>query len=246
MESVASAKRPYGTGTAAEPTLYAGFACGYLAPTRSLPGSFYMQAKPIPQAILDAALSASAVESEVLNSERIEARFGSYGIDVISDRGGQRLASLYSGSGESRICRTFASVRRQARNGESIDAEQADIAAGRSIGARFRESGWSVAKRTLHAGAIPVGSLIAEVGRRMRLAGETRVAIHAYQLVLGRERQTIDYATIIEAHHPDYLTVDALPGLYRITEAADATIAPSEFNELLVLMGLAKAPPRDP
>ncbi len=203
-----------------------------------------MQAKPIPQAILDAALSASAVESEVLNSERIEARFGSYGIDVLSDNGGQRLASLYSGSGDNRVCRTFASVRRQARSGDPIDAEQADIAAGRSIGARFRESGWSVAKRTLYTGAIPVSRLIGEVGRRMRLAENASVAVHAYQLVLGREQQTIDYATIIEAHHPDYLTVDTLPGLYRITTAADATIASREFDELLSLMGLAKAPPR--
>ena len=208
------------------------------------PQHSHMQGKPIPQAILDAALSASAVESEVLNSERIEARFGSYGIEVISDSGGQRLASLYSGSGGDRVCRTFASVRRQARSSDSIDAEQADIAAGRSIGARFRESGWSVAKRTLHAGAVPVSRLITEVGQRMRLAEDTSVAVHAYQLVLGRERQTIDYATIIEAHHPDYLTVDALPGLYRITTAADATIAPREFDELLLLMGLAKGPPR--
>lgn len=204
-----------------------------------------MQEKPIPQAILDAAVSASAVESEVLNSERIEARFGSYGIDIISDRDGQRLTSLYSGSDRDRVCRTFASVRRQARSGGSIDAEQADIAAGRSIGARFRESGWSVAKRTLYTGAVPVGRLIAEVRRRMCLAEDASVAVHAYQLVLGRERHTIDYATIIEAHHPDYLSVDALLGLYRITTAADATITPSEFDELLLSMGLAKAPPRD-
>ncbi len=205
-----------------------------------------MQAKPIPKAILDAALSASAVESEVLNSERIEARFGSYGIDILIDSGDQRLASLFSGSGSNRVCRTFASVRRQATSGDSIDAEQADIARGRSIGARFRESGWTVAKRTLYAGALPLGRLIDEVGRRMHLAEDVSVAIHAYQLVLGRERQTIDYATIIEAHHPDYLTVDALPGLYRITAADDATIAPREFDELLLLMGLAKAPPEGP
>lgn len=202
-----------------------------------------MQAKPIPQAILDAALSASAVESEVLNSERIEARFGSYGIDVLSDGGGQRLASLYSGSGGDRVCRTFASVRRQAGSGDSIDSEQADIAAGRSIGATFRESGWSVAKRTLYTGAVPVSRLIGEVRERMRLAEGISVAVHAYQLVLARDRDTIDYATIIEAHHPDYLSVEALLGLFRITTAADATIAPREFDELLLLMGLAKAPP---
>ena len=210
-----------------------------VAPTRHPATVSHMQAKPIPQAILDAALRASAVESEVLNSERIEARFGSYGIDIVRDGDGQRLASLYSGSGSDRICRTFASVRRQAKSSDAIDAEQADIAAGRSIGARFRESGWSVAKRTLHAGAVPVSHLIAEVRRRMRLAGRASVAVHAYQLVLGREQHSIDYATIIEAHHPDYLTVDALLGLYSITRAADARIAPRGFDEWLLLMGLA-------
>ena len=210
-----------------------------VAPTRRFATVSHMPAKPIPQAILDAALCASAVESEVLNSERIEARFGSYGIDVIRDGGGQRLASLYSGSGGERICRTFASVRRHARGRDSIDAEQADIAAGRSIGARFRESGWSVAKRTLLAGAVPISRLIAEVRRRMRLTAEASVAVHAYQLVLDRERHRIDYATIMEAHHPDYLTVDALRELYSLTRAADVRIAPCRFDEWLLLMGLA-------
>lgn len=210
-----------------------------VAPTRRFATISHMPAKPIPQAILDAALCASAVESEVLNSERIEARFGSYGIDVIRDSGGQRLASLYSESGGERICRTFASVHRHARSSDSIDAEQADIAAGRSIGARFRESGWSVAKRTLHADAVPVSRLIAEVHRRMRLTIGASVAVHAYQLVLSREQYSIDYATIIEAHHPDYLTVDALLELYSLTRAADTRIAPCGFDEWLLLMGLA-------
>ncbi|MGI9200381.1 MAG: hypothetical protein ACR2QL_04940, partial [Woeseiaceae bacterium] len=45
--------------------------------------------------VIAAALSACAQEPEALNSERIEERFGSYGIEVLSHEAGVRRSSLY-------------------------------------------------------------------------------------------------------------------------------------------------------
>jgi hypothetical protein len=48
----------------------------------------------------------------------------------------------------------------------------------------------------------------------MQLDGEIDLGIHAYRLVLEKESQSVDYATIVEAHHPEYLTVAELKELY--------------------------------
>ena len=45
---------------------------------------------------------------ELLNSERIAQRFGSYGIEVLESDGRVRVSNLYSNEQGGRICRTFA------------------------------------------------------------------------------------------------------------------------------------------
>ena len=55
-----------------------------------------MQRNPIPQVILAAALSACSLQPELLNSERIERSFGSYGIEVLSQNSAVRRSNLYS------------------------------------------------------------------------------------------------------------------------------------------------------
>ena len=56
--------------------------------------------------VLAAALSACATETVLLNSERVEQRFGNYGIDVLASEAGLRRSSLYSVEKDGRICRT--------------------------------------------------------------------------------------------------------------------------------------------
>lgn len=46
-----------------------------------------------------------------LNSERIEQRFGSYGIEVLSSDDALRVANLYSTEVDHGVCRTFAVTR---------------------------------------------------------------------------------------------------------------------------------------
>ena len=50
----------------------------------------------LPPSVLAAVLSACATESVILNSERIEQHFGSYGIEVLASEAGLRRSNLFS------------------------------------------------------------------------------------------------------------------------------------------------------
>ena len=50
-------------------------------------------------------------ESVILNSDRIEQRFGSYGIEVLASEAGLRRSNLFSYEGDTAICRTYAVVQ---------------------------------------------------------------------------------------------------------------------------------------
>ncbi len=190
---------------------------------------------PVSPADLAAALNVCAFEPESLNSERIEARFGSYGVEVLSHEAGMRRSSLYSNAGDAPVCRTYAVVRFEDESTARVAEAHADVLAGRSIGATFKSTGWQVRKETLHVGGIPLNASSHRIGELMHLDGEVDLGIHAYQLVLEKESQSIDYATIVEAHHPEYLTVAELKDLYGDSNGADLNDEEIGSLESLVL-----------
>lgn len=189
-----------------------------------------MSAKPIPEPIRTAARTASAQGPQLLNSERIRDRFGSYGIEILADRNGLRRANLYSHADGGKTCRTFALVH-TLNAPRDIAAEHAAISSGRSIGATFRDSGWTVAKKTLLTGSAALAEIDPDVSRLMRLAGTECIAVHAYHLIIEQHGQAITYATILELHHPDYLGEDELATLF--SSSSDATASPATVTELL-------------
>ena len=173
-----------------------------------------MRQTHFPPRVLAAVLSAAATESVILNSERIEKRFGSYGIDVLASEAGLRRSSLFSYDGDSTTCRTYAVVQ----FAEEADARYNDahsrVLAGDSIGETFKEDGWDIRKNTLYVGTIRLPESTTQVGDLMRLSGAHDLALHIYQLVLVRDVNEIEYATILEAHHPEYLTERDLRGIF--------------------------------
>lgn len=173
-----------------------------------------MRSDRISPVVIAAALSACALEPESLNSERIEQRFGSYGIDLLGYAAGVRRSSLYSLAGDSRICRTYAVVRFQEELAPSVATAHADVMAGQSIGATFKSGGWTISKTTLHVGTLSLDSAGHPIGGLMHLVGPAQLAMHAYRLKLERNTHAIDYATIVEIHHPDYLSLAELSNLY--------------------------------
>ena len=164
--------------------------------------------------VIAAALSACAQEPEALNSERIEERFGSYGIEVLSHEAGIRRSNLYSVHDDIRTCRTYAVVRFVDESTPRVARAHADVIAGQSIGSTFRSEGWQIGKVTLHVGSLKMSDPDHAISKLMRLEEPVELGVHAYQLVLERDEQTIDYATIVETHHPDYLSADELETLY--------------------------------
>lgn len=173
-----------------------------------------MPADQISPLVIAAALSACAAESESLNSERILERFGSYGIDIIRFENGVRRSNLYSLDGKSRICRTFAVVRFHDDLAPSVTADHADVLAGQSIGATFKSNGWQIRKTTMHVGAISTSTNSHSLDKLMQLDKRNDLAMHAYSLTLEKGAQSIDYAMVVEIHHPDYLSPLELQKLF--------------------------------
>lgn len=179
-----------------------------------------MRRTRVPETILAIALSACVVEPELLNSERIKRRFDSFGLDVLGGSNGLRRANLYSFSDKRKVCRTYAIVRFDNVPANVIGEEHAQILAGSSIGATFKDNDWTIYKETRYVGELQIPAQSHEVLHLMDLGERESLTMHVYRLLLNKEEQTIDYATIIELHHPEYLSNDAVTRLYLVDEPA--------------------------
>ena len=170
---------------------------------------------------------APAGTRELLNSERIAQRFGNYGIAVIESDGRVRVSNLFSEREGRRTCRTFAVVRYPDRVDAAVAAEHDEILRGGSIGAVFAARGWSVGKthlRFFEVGASP------RVAALMHVSAGTPLAAHAYALDVSKGGRTIEYALLVEIHHPEYLMLADLSAIYG---AADSTGREKSLEALL-------------
>lgn len=173
-------------------------------------------------------------EPAILNSERIERQFGSCGIAVFPSETGLRRSSVYSVHAQQHVCRTYAVVRFADRPEDWYREEHAKILAGNSIGAIFRSHGWDVHKQTLHIGRLPLPKERTQIAELMLLEDESELALHVYQLLLIRDQQALEYATIIETHHPAYLSEDDLRNLYDYDQTN--ALSPEAIAELSTLV----------
>jgi len=168
---------------------------------------------------------------EPLNSERIEARFGSYGVEVLESGTKFRVSNLFSGDAAHKICRTFAVVRYPLAIDPAFAEEHAAILAGGSIGAVFTAAGWQVRKTHLFYGEVAASERLAQL---MHVALGTSLAEHAYVLDVAKDGRVLTYATLVEIHHPDYLSRSELPAIYgpASSEGREALL-----SELLAAVG---------
>jgi len=161
--------------------------------------------------VLLLALAGSSAVVQILNSERIEQTFGSYGIDVVFSDEELRISNLYSLHAGRKVTRTLAFVGYPESIDPAIAGLHQTIVAGGSIGATFQAAGWEVVK-TGHS-YFRVG-LPPAVVEAMDIDGPGPVAAHYYQLEVANGPERFDYALIIEMHHPDYLDEPALAAIY--------------------------------
>jgi len=185
-------------------------------------------------AVLAAALSACATETVLLNSQRIERQFGSYGIGVLASEAGLRRSSLYSMEGSARICRTYAIVSFKEDLDSSYGPEHSKVLAGNSLGEVFKANGWSMHKQTLHIGSFEIDRSASEINQLMQFAAGQTLALHVYQLLLAKDEQIFEYATIVEAHHPDYLTRSGLLDIYHYDDSE--SLSAGSLAELIDLL----------
>ena len=193
-----------------------------------------MAVTKLPPVVLAAVLSACATEPVLLNSERIQRKFGSYGIDVLASEAGLRRSSLYSIDDGVQTCRTYAVVRFADQLDERYGKEHSEVLAGNSIGATFRSHGWDLHKQTMHIGSLELPGHEHDVASFMHVTGPQVIALHVYQLLLVRDDQVFDYAMIMELHHPDYLSTSDLHALYEY-DTTNA-ISPNEVQRLSALV----------
>jgi hypothetical protein len=178
-------------------------------------------------AVIATAAQAQPPARELLNSERIAAKFGSYGIEVLEQSSDLRVSNLYSGDSGAKTCRTFAIVRYPPRIDAALRAEHAAILAGGSIGAVFAAQGWQVRKTHLRYGERDASPTLATL---MGVTVGTPLAEHVYVLDVARDGRVIEYAALVEIHHPAYLRVADLAGVYG---PADASRRPDVVETLL-------------
>jgi hypothetical protein len=172
----------------------------------------------LPAALTAVMVGACAHEPELLNSERIEARFGSYGVEVLAQGPRRRHSSLYSREGGVKTCRTYAIVEFLDPEAEGIAVPHAAVRSGQSLGSTFRNAGWTIRKRSLYTGQADVdpGNRIAQL---MRVTSARAVAVHVYRLSVERDEERIEYADVVEIHHPDYLSLEELDELFPVADA---------------------------
>jgi len=181
-----------------------------------------MSRNPVSSLVPAAALTACSLQSEVLNSERIKTRFGSYGVEIIEQDGETRRSSLYSTSNGKRTCRTYAVVKFAGSDALDIFDVHQKVVAGASIGSTFKSDGWDIRKQTIYVGDVALPDVHHPIGKLMRLQSTTDLAVHAYQLHIEKGSKSLHYATIIEIHHPEYLDESELLELYSPSNLADA------------------------
>lgn len=184
-----------------------------------------------------ATLIGACATPEKLNSDRIRDRFGSFGIEVVSQDVRNRRSSLFSTENGTRTARTEALVVFEHPVIDAVAETHRAIIAGAPIGATFRSEGWQVQKTTVYVGEVAIEDLQSAVARRMGLAAPDTLAMHVYELHLEKSAGRIFYATIIELHHPDFLTRDDLLDIYPVDASKRLEARDIDALAALVLTG---------
>lgn len=178
-----------------------------------------------------------------LNSERIEARFGSYGVEILEQNAARRVTCLYSGSGAARRCRTLAIVRFADPPPAPLVDELADIRAGASLGATLAAGGWRVEKVNRYLGEIAADSAIAHSAVAYFSPIEaTGLAVHIYDLNARRGAERLPVAALLEIHDPAYLGAGDVQKIY--DPLPDEALSGADLEAWRAELRRIPAPPR--
>ena len=160
-------------------------------------------------------LPTAPADNPPLNSQRIENRFGSYGVLILRQTDRDRETCLYSGSPSAPVCRTIALVRFVAEPEPALAETLARVRQGASLGASLVADGWRARKVNRYIGDFPLeGDCGAPVARLLRVCGPAPLALHGYELRATRDGLDYAVANLVELHHPAYLDTDDVRTIY--------------------------------
>jgi hypothetical protein len=154
----------------------------------------------------------------LLNSQRIESCFGSYGVEVLKQEGNLRIVSLYSQDGQGRFTRTLAIS--EFADDLPLDLQPAyqAIREGASMGATLQAAGWNVEKRDRYLGQLPASGVAACLSGWAQptteaSAAQAELAVQVYDLYVYRGDESVRFALLAEIHDPGYLDLHDLRAL---------------------------------
>ncbi len=157
-------------------------------------------------------------KNTLLNSERIEQKFGSYGIDIVQSDNQSRVSFLYSLDPDNKNKKnyhTLAIVKFKETRKVSIIHEK--ILNGDSIGKSFKKEGWEIDKTNHQMMVISNPDKLLFKSWLPKISDE-KLALHYYELNVKTENYYYLYAKILEIHHPEYLGLNDLTEVYNLDE----------------------------
>jgi len=152
----------------------------------------------------------------LLNSERIQNCFGSYGVEIIEQEGNLRISSLFSLDGDQRITRTLAISEFADKLPPDLLPVYQFIREGASMGSTLEAAGWRVEKHHRYLGETPITSGFSCMTGLVELHAESglMLAVQVYDLWVLKETQEVRFALLAELHDPRYLTLFDLRNIY--------------------------------
>ncbi len=169
-----------------------------------------------------------------MNSDRITARFGSYGVELLEQSQRHRIANLHSGTPPAHICRTLAVTVFHLPVHPALQAADEAIRAGASLGATLRAAGWRVIRSDAAQATAPAGAAFEQLSQHSCPAGRP-LSLQVYTLMAADDSQRLPYAAIAEAYHPEHVAMAKAPPA-RTLETALAGAAKEALQGLLAAL----------
>jgi len=149
----------------------------------------------------------------LLNSTRIELKFGSYGVQILAQDqvSGIRLSSLYSEHGTEKIARTIAFTQYEANLDDRLKMAHQKILEGGSIGSTLKKYGFDIKKDILFKG------LVEGIPDQLQCLMHTQKHTFAtviYNLSAKEGNNDYPYCTIAEIYSPEFLTLVEVDQIY--------------------------------
>ena len=157
---------------------------------------------------------ACATSGVPLNSDLIERRYDSYGVEIRGTDAERRVASLYSGPADDPTTRTYAITEFLNPDLAAYRQQHEEITGGGSIGSTFRAAGYEIRKQSLFIGELEVPPEYTTLAGLMKIELPETLAVHQYLFIVSKDDKAWSYARITEVHHPDFMSAGRLRAMY--------------------------------